>query len=154
MKIHDIMSTRVVTVEMDNSLKVIKEVFDNTQFHHLMVLTSGKLIGIISDRDVLKSLSPKVGTAAETERDAATLNIRAHQIMTRNPIHLRSHQGIFDAVDVFYENKISCIPIVDEARKPIGILSWRDIIKAIKKRRDSKIKKEVEGYINYHKKHQ
>lgn len=151
MKIYDIMSKRVVTVEMDDSLETIKKIFDNTQFHHLIVTTSGKLIGVISDRDVLRALSPKVGTPAETEKDAATLKKRAHQIMTREPISIRASSNIFDAIDLYYEHGISCIPVIDENRKPIGIISWKDIIKAIKLRRDSKIKQDVEDLIKKHK---
>ncbi len=90
MSIEKIMSKTVVTVEMDDSLKVVKDIFDNTNFHHLLVVESGKLFGVISDRDLLKSLSPDIGTVAETSKDTATLNKRAHQIMTRKPVTLCS----------------------------------------------------------------
>ena len=131
MNVENIMSKTVVTVEMDDSLKAVKDIFDNTGFHHLLVVESGKLCGVISDRDLLKSLSPNIGTIAETLKDAATLNKRAHQIMTRKPVTLAPNANIYDAIDVFNNQNISCIPIVDDARKPIGILSWRDILKAL-----------------------
>jgi acetoin utilization protein AcuB len=131
MSVEKIMSKTVVTVEMDDSLKVVKDIFDNTGFHHLLVIESGKLFGVISDRDLLKSLSPNVGTISETLKDAATLNKRAHQIMTRKPVTLAANANIYDAIDVFNNHDISCLPIVDDERKPIGILSWRDILKAL-----------------------
>ncbi len=131
MTVEKIMSKTVVTVEMDDSLQVVKDIFDNTRFHHLLVVESGKLFGVISDRDLLKSLSPNIGTVSETTRDAATLNKRAHQIMTRKPVTLAPNAGIYDAIDIFNDQDISCIPIIDDGRKPIGILSWRDILKAL-----------------------
>ena len=131
MSVEKIMSKTVVTVEMDDSLKVVKDIFDNTHFHHLLVVESGKLYGVISDRNLLKSLSPNIGTVAETLRDAATLNKRAHQIMTRKPVTLAPNAEIYDAIDIFNSQNISCIPIVDDGRIPIGILSWRDILKAL-----------------------
>ena len=49
MNVEKIMSKRIVTVERDDSLKVVKEIFDNARFHHLLVVESGKLFGVISD---------------------------------------------------------------------------------------------------------
>jgi acetoin utilization protein AcuB len=129
MNVEEIMSRIVVTVEMDDSLRVVKEIFDNTRFHHLLVIESGRLVGVISDRDLLKALSPKIGTAAETTRDAATLNKRAHQILTRKPVTLRANAGLAEAIAIFNSYSISCIPIIDGRQKPVGILSWRDILK-------------------------
>ena len=131
MCIEKIMSKNVVSVEMDDSLKVVKKIFDNTSFHHLIVVESGKLIGVISDRDLLKALSPNVGTVHETTKDAASLNKKAHQIMTRKPIVLRLNAEIYEAVAIFNNNKISCIPVVDEEEIPVGVISWRDILKYI-----------------------
>ncbi len=44
MGVEKIMSKTAVTVEMDDSLRTVKEIFDNTRFHHLLVVESGKLI--------------------------------------------------------------------------------------------------------------
>lgn len=131
MTVEKIMSKSVVTVEMDDSLKMIKEIFDNTRFHHLLVIKSDKLIGVISDRDLLKALSPNIGTIAETNKDALTLNKRAHQIMTREPVTLMPNAGIHDAIEIFNNNNISCIPVVDDEHTLVGIISWRDILKVL-----------------------
>ena len=131
MSVEKIMSKTVVTVEMDDSLRMVKEIFDNTRFHHLLVVNSGKLVGVISDRDLLKALSPKIGTPSETAGDVASLNKRVHQIMTRNLIVLRQDAGISDAIEIFNNQNISCVPVVDDGCKPVGIISWRDILKAL-----------------------
>jgi len=135
MNVEKIMSKTTVTVEMDDSLRVVKEIFDNVWFHHLLVVESGKLFGVISDRDLLKALSPNIGTASERTRDLATLNKKVHQIMTRKPVTLSLKAGIYEAIEVFNNHKISCIPVVDEEHKPVGIISWRDILKAIEAKR-------------------
>lgn len=124
------MSKNVVTVEMDDSLKMVREIFNNTRFHHLLVVESGELFGVISDRDLLKALSPYIGTVSENERDRVTLNKRVHQIMTRKPVVLEQDAEIFEAIEIFKNQNISCIPVVDDEYKPVGIISWRDILKA------------------------
>jgi acetoin utilization protein AcuB len=76
-------------------------------------------------------LSPYVGSAAETTRDLATLNKRVHQIMTRRPLTLRPQSAIAEAVKLLLTQRISCIPIVDDDCKPVGIVSWRDVLKSL-----------------------
>jgi acetoin utilization protein AcuB len=131
MKIKDIMSVRVVCVEFDDTLATVKHIFDNLKFHHLLVVEENKLYGVVSDRDLLKALSPNIGTLGETSKDIATLNKRVHQIMSRHPIVLLADHTIYDAIKIFNTHTISCIPIVDDNFKPIGIISWRDIFKVL-----------------------
>jgi len=142
MTVKQIMNKRVVMVELDDRLSTVKEIFDNVKFHHLLVVESDRLLGVLSDRDLLKALSPNIGKMTETEDDLATLNKRVHHIMSRNPVVLHSDAEINDAIDLFNTHTISCIPVVDDEYRPIGIISWRDIIKAIgasrKKRPDKK----------------
>ena len=54
----EIMSSKVVTVEMDDSLEVIRDIFRKVKFHHLIVVDGKKIVGIITDRDLLKAISP------------------------------------------------------------------------------------------------
>ncbi len=138
MAIEKLMSKAVVTIDMDDSLRKVKKIFDSTRFHHLLVVEGGKLFGVISDRDLLKAISPNVGTAAETASDAATLNKKVHQIMTRKLVTLEPGAGIYDAIKIFNKHNISCIPVVDGECKPVGIISWRDILKAIESIRGKK----------------
>ncbi|MGQ7848444.1 CBS domain-containing protein [Granulosicoccus sp. 3-233] len=131
MNIKEIMTERVVTVEMDDPLSIVKEVFDNCQFHHLLVVNHEILSGVVSDRDLLRVISPYLGTLAENRRDTQTLSQRVHKIMTRKPVTLDVTASVADAIDVFNTERISCIPIVDDAGKPIGIVSWRDVMKVL-----------------------
>ncbi len=129
MILKQIMSSPVVTVEMDDTLNVVKEIFDHTHFHHLLVSENGKLMGVISDRDFFKAISPNLDTAAETTLDLATLNKKAHQIMSRKPITLGAEQDVYEAIAVFQNHRISCIPIVNNKGCAVGIVSWRDIFR-------------------------
>lgn len=131
MKIRDIMTQSVVTVEMDDKLSLVKEIFDNAKFHHLLVMEEGKLFGVISDRDLLKAISPNLGTMVTTYRDLATLNKRVHQIMTRKPITIKADDSVSDAAVLFNTHRISCLPVVDDDFRPVGIISLHDLIKTM-----------------------
>lgn len=127
-----IMSTRVVTVTLDDKLSLVKEIFEHSKFHHLLAVEDGKLFGVVSDRDLFKALSPNIGTSTETYKDAATLNKQVHQIMTRKPVALHEDATIGDAIELFNVHGVSCIPIIDSTGRPVGIVSWRDVIRALK----------------------
>lgn len=127
--IADIMSTRVVTVEMDDRLTVVKEIFDSAPFHHLLVVEDNKLQGVLSERDYLRTLSPHVGAINETERDAETLQRRAHQVMTRDPITIAPHKNIKDASRLLIENNIGSLPVLEHGQI-VGIITWKDLLKA------------------------
>ena len=58
MKVAEIMTTSLVTVSLDDTLEKIKGIFDQIGFHHVLALGGSKLYGVISDRDVLRHLSP------------------------------------------------------------------------------------------------
>lgn len=123
------MTSRVVTVGFDDTLATVREIFAEASFHHLLVVEDGKLQGVVSDRDLLRAISPFIDSVVESARDLGTLNKRVHQIMSRKPLTLRPESSLADAVALFLSNKISCIPIVDAEFRPVGIVSWRDVLR-------------------------
>ncbi|NMP31299.1 CBS domain-containing protein [Thalassotalea sp. M1531] len=130
MKVNDLMTTVVSTVHLDDRLALVREIFNEHKFHHILVVDSNnKLAGILSDRDLLKAISPHIGLAAETTRDIATLNKRAHQVACRNVISLPKNASLASAVKIFHQHKVTCIPIVNEQDKPVGIITTKDIIR-------------------------
>ncbi len=125
-----IMSRHVVTVTMDDTLAKARELFAKFRLHRLLVVQQKLLVGIISDRDLLKAISPNVGTTSETERDHATLNKRMHFLMSRNPVTVRPDTSIEAAARVLLEKGVSCLPVVGEQGDLLGIVTWRDMLKA------------------------
>ncbi|HUV65889.1 MAG TPA: CBS domain-containing protein [Sedimentisphaerales bacterium] len=130
MKLDSIMTKRVVTVRMDDTLGKLWEIFHNEKFHHLLVVEEGELRGVISDRDLLKSSSPFVNTLAEQKRDLTILKKRAHQIMSRKPITIEKEASLEDAVQLMLRASISCLPVVSADGSIDGIITWRDLLRA------------------------
>lgn len=132
MQVNEIMSHTVVSVDADDSLGKVKSIFDQVSFHHVVVTENDRLFGMISDRDLLKAISPTAGTIAETRQDYEYLKKRACIITSRKPVYLKPTDDVLMAVELFNRNNISCIPIVNDEMQPVGILSWRDVLKNYK----------------------
>lgn len=125
------MTTKVITIEMDDTLGQIQKIFEKHKFHHLLIVDDGELIGIISDRDVLKEISPHVNTISEDSRARQTLKKKAHQIMSRKPITVEPDTLVDDAASIMLKKNISCLPVVSPSGNIDGILSWKDILKCL-----------------------
>ncbi|NVK32175.1 MAG: CBS domain-containing protein [Gammaproteobacteria bacterium] len=119
------------TIGLDTTLEEMVTILEAQKFHHLLVVDYDRLVGIVSDRDILKRLSPWIGTVRETDKDTATQKIRAHQMMTRNLITVAPEWSVFEAIELMLEKRVSILPVVDDAQRPVGVISWRDVLTQI-----------------------
>ncbi|MDP7592055.1 MAG: CBS domain-containing protein [Litorilituus sp.] len=134
MSINALMSRDLVTIDLDDTLATIREIFEQVTFHHILVIENKKLVGVVSDRDFFKSVGPRLGTSIETERDKLPLNRKVHQVMNRKLICVNEQASVIDVVNCFHNNRVSCVPVIDNNGCPIGIISWRDIVDALAKK--------------------
>ncbi len=119
MTVASIMTRKVVTAETGNTLSTICEIFENVKFHHIFVVDDQRLVGVISDRNL----------PAEKERNTATMNKKAYEIMSRVAVTVDAKTSIEKASNLMLENNISYVPVVSSEDVIEGIVSWREIFK-------------------------
>ena len=128
--VNDIMTQPVETIMMDDSVEYIRDLFEANRYHHLVVKgDQGECAGVISDRDLLKNISPFIGKPGERSSDLTCLKRRAHQIMTRQLVAVRKNTSLRAATRVMLDHSISCLPVVDAHKKCVGIVTLRDIVR-------------------------
>jgi acetoin utilization protein AcuB len=130
------MSSPPITGTLDDFLSEVKEMLAVNNIKHLVIIEEGKLMGVLSERDLLLAISPYVNSNVYTTRDLATLNQRVGQIVERHPLYLDDQSELEDAIDMLDKNHISCIPIVDADFVPVGVVTKSDIIRFYNKKRD------------------
>ena len=123
------MTRPVVTVSMDDTLETVRDLFERERFHHAIVIEQGRVVGVVSDRDLLRNISPFVGKFAERTQDAASLKRRVHQVMTRRLVWACSATPIAKAAETMLLERVSCLPILDSAGECVGIVTLRDILR-------------------------
>lgn len=125
----DWMTAHPTAVDMDTQLGAIHQLMTEHGFHHVLVTDAGCVVGIISDRDVLRSLSPHaLKERLATVSDIATLNKRAHQIMSRTLISVHSSSSLPDAAALMLEHRINCLPVIDDGVCR-GVLTAADLLR-------------------------
>ena len=127
MTIADIMSRDPECVAPDTSLMEIRQLLHQRGFRHLLVLDEDALVGVISDRDVLRTLSPFLDTRRETPRDVRTLAKHACDLMRENPITIVPDASVQDANSLLLDNAISSLPVVDDGTL-VGIVTTKDLL--------------------------
>lgn len=124
------MSFPVVTVTPDTHLNEARLTMDAKKIRSLPVIKDGKLVGIVTRRGLLRTdipaLSEKAWNINVDLKDAVVL-----EIMTKNPITVPASGLMPKAARVMLENKITAIPVVDEKREMIGIITTSDIFRFI-----------------------
>ena len=87
--VRDIMTTPVHRVDMDDTLLSVKQLFGRVNCHHVVVLEKKCVFGVVSDRDILKCVSPFVGNRTlERSQDVNTLKRMDHPARV-SPVKVR-----------------------------------------------------------------
>ncbi len=141
--VKDIMTEQVVRLEEQDNIDKVMKVMQKGKFRHVPVVDKQKkLVGIISDRDVLRLLPfRKVQRRPQSEVFRAELfdvepnetvtHQQVHSIMNRDVIHVQSSCGFHDVVKMLHEMKISCVPVTDEDKKLLGIATVTDVMRGL-----------------------
>ena len=129
MEIQEIMTTDVTTAHPDQLVGELHDLFTRVCYHHIPVVSDDKLLGIVSDRDVSRSLSLIASFDEEQPSGEALLQQSAEDIMTRAVVTVDRTTSIDCASILLLENNISCLPIIDDDNSLEGILTWKDILR-------------------------
>ena len=125
------MNPNVITVDADDSMLDATKILKEHNIRHLPVLEKGKLVGVITDRD-LKRASPSDATSLEAHELLYLIaNIKVREIMTRNPITVPYNFTIEEAAEILLQAKISGMPVVDKDGDVIGTITQTDLFKVL-----------------------
>jgi acetoin utilization protein AcuB len=127
MLVQDIMQTKVATATPDTSLTKVLRLLQGRGFRHVPVVDGGKLVGIISDRDVKQSIASAAMSAEGRERDRLLERLTAGQIMTRPVRTIGPMFTVEDAVKLMVTHRISAVPVT-EGESLLGLVTETDVL--------------------------
>lgn len=129
MLIRDWMAKDVLTVDENTSLMRATRILKENCIRRLPVVSHGKLIGIVTDRDV-KDASPSKTTSLDIHELYYLLSeMKVKDVMTSNPLTLSENETLEKAALIMLEDKISGLPVVDGVGHLVGLLSETDVLR-------------------------
>ena len=124
---HNEMTHKVISVNQNDSLRLAYKTMVELEIRHLPVVNDGKLIGIVSDRDILKAGENNAGGAFIIP-DASVETVMNEEIVTCN-----TSTPLAKVAWILLEEKISALPVTDSSQKIVGIITSTDLIKYMAK---------------------
>jgi acetoin utilization protein AcuB len=130
MLVGDWMSTDVATVTEDVSMIKAGRIMREKKIRRLPVVDKdGRLIGIVSERD-LKAASPSSATTLDMYEMTYLLSeLKIKGIMTKSPTSIRISDTVERAALIMRDRKFGSLPVVDEIGKVVGIITDTDIFR-------------------------
>jgi acetoin utilization protein AcuB len=114
MMVRDVMTRGAVTIEPQTPCHEARRLLDEQRIRHLPVMSDGRLVGMVSDRDVRSAASAPWTTAAK--------------IMTVDPVTIGSETRIEHAARVMLDGRFGSLPVVDA--NLVGIVTYTDLLRA------------------------
>jgi acetoin utilization protein AcuB len=151
MHVEELMTSKVFTVDPHDMIDRVFFLIHYEKVRHLPVVEKGKVVGMVSDRDMYKALGPKSNSnAIEANKTGSELHVvpkKVQNIMRRGVISVSSDTLASDAASLMADNKIGALPVIDKD-KLVGILSATDILRVFSKlehARESREQRIAEG---------
>jgi CBS domain-containing protein len=119
-KLADVMRTEVIDVAPEDTLGEVAERMSSVNVGAVVVKDFGRLIGILTERDMLKAMADRVHTS----------DARVRQWMTEDPLTASPEMDVEEAARVMLEHNFRHLPIVDETGAVVGLVSLRRVVAA------------------------
>ncbi len=130
MKVKELMTQNVLTVSPLDKIDRVFFLINFENIRHVPVVDKGRLVGMLSDRDLKKVLGPVKKMVEKS--DGTTVTIVSRQVrtlMNRKLVTIEPEQRAADAAAIMANKKIGCLPVVHKD-KLVGIITATDILKA------------------------
>lgn len=126
------MATNLITVEPEITIFEAKELMVSKNIRHLPVVDKvGKLLGIVSDRDMRSSMPSTLLRKPDYEQTLKKIGgFPVADIMTTKPLTIYPYYTLQDTLLVMQKKKVGAVPVIDDEGYLKGILSTRDLLKA------------------------
>jgi len=127
MLVKDVMQAHPVTATLETRLPDLVRLLQRRGFRHLPVMDGGKLVGIISDRDLKQSMTSAALATEGPARDRLLDELTAGQVMTRAVVTIGPMFGVEEAARLMATRKISALPVT-EGDRLVGIVTETDVL--------------------------
>ena len=131
MMVKNWMSQPAITVDVLTSVKDADRLAKWHEIHMLPVLQKGRLVGVVTDRDLKSASASDVSRKKINKNRHALADREVQKIMTPDPVTVRYDCTLEEAVEKLLVHNITGLPVVNQQQKVIGVITQSDLFQWI-----------------------
>jgi len=131
MLVRNWMTQNVIMVDANDSVMDATKKLKENDIRRLPVTRKGKLVGIVTDRDLKRASASDATTLEVHELLYLISKIKVKEIMTKNPITVPFDFTVEETAEVLMKNKISSVPVLNGRNQISGIITQDDLFRAM-----------------------
>jgi len=126
-----IMIAKVITVNVDDRFSLVAQKMRDNHVRHLPVTDEGgRVVGMITQRDLLHTMPPRRNEDGEEFYDEEQLDrYILRNVMTVSPVCVGPEESLVRVIDIMARNKYGCIPVVAPDKTLMGVVTQIDVLK-------------------------
>jgi CBS domain-containing protein len=130
MKVRELMTTDVATIGRNDELTIADDVMKMKRLRHLPVLEDGRLVGILTQRDLFHAALSTALNFGEKAQKEFLKTVVVKEVMTDEVRTIGPDADVREAARLLIEHRIGCLPVVENG-KLVGIVSETDLLRVV-----------------------
>jgi CBS domain-containing membrane protein len=126
-RVGEIMTSRLYTLTPTQSLPLAESLMELANIRHIPVVDGGRLVGLVTQRDILRASLSGLSPLTRDERSDLQLAVPVSRLMQTNLWTIESSALAVTAARILNEHRFGCLPVVDEGRL-VGIVTEADLL--------------------------
>lgn len=126
----EIMMGSPVTLKPEDTLDLANDVISLGRIRHIPVLDDGRLVGIITERDLIGAAATQIFGLKQKNKSALLKTVKIKEVMKKRVISAAPETPIKDIAHMMAEKKIGCVPIVS-AGALVGLVTTTDLLRYV-----------------------
>ena len=129
-RVSEVMQTEIATLAPGERLDLADDVMALGRVRHMPVLRDGRLVGLVSQRDLLAASLTRVLEFEPQQRRAFMRSVQVDEVMSRDVVSAAPDTTLAEAAQRMLERRIGCLPVVAEDGTLIGLVTEVDLLRA------------------------
>jgi CBS domain-containing protein len=129
MTVRELMSSKPITIDPKTPMLDAKQRMADARIRHLVVTDGGRVVGIVTDRDIRLNLPSPATSLSVWEVNYLLSRLTVGEVMSRSVIVIDSARPAAEAARIMVDHKIGALPVVDDGTLT-GIVTESDFVRA------------------------
>lgn len=123
------MTKHPVTMTSNATIGEVDRMMKKYKFHRMIIVDDGRLVGYLSDRDVMRVAPSPATSLSKFEIRTLLDKLSVKDIMQTKVITVNEDATIEEAALIMYQNKVGGLPVISDVGAVVGIITATDILK-------------------------